>query len=876
VSKMKILDGPASIKKGGHTGGWNWVVVGFLWILLGPTAGLRAQGVRYDNIVLGPRGGPVASANIAVCAAGASTTSAPCSPLATIYSDEGLTQPLANPMQADSLGNYGFWAAPGHYIVQIYGQGVTTRTMNVFLPCDPSNCSMSNATFSSITAGTLNLSGALTVNGRTVATEAKNTDAVLYVSPNGSDSNDGLSWGSAKQTLYAAVSAVENSTVGGGTIYVAANAACGGPVAGQGLWLVGDNDSAHTNPPSGWIYAEWPLRIIGVGTTTWYGNASEAGVNLNCGSGTTANEPGLWLSGTNRPFYFANLSFPVNYSSDLRMGIDTTGNRTSNTGATSVVFDNVQFGEQTNSISGPAVDIGSNVFWVWFKHSTFNANSSAPALSDAHQAVVINPGPNGSCGHQDGLIFFAHTNINNGGIHFYGSCENGGSLYVNNLTTEDENDGSPGIWITTTPGNFADAYYRLNSVVIADATVNPTYAVKVDTPNGLTLPPGAAAATVVMGASGNGYNTSGPMTFLGGNEGAIDNNRTIDPWLEGDRGFIGGHVYAQTDAGRRLFSPAAYPWPNIAPQIPASWTINNGGGTVTHSTVTGPDGVPNSALDMSIANGTYQGGADFTNSANVTSTTGDYYIAGAWYRKVTAVPSTYSGGSPLALSLACGSGGSVNYLTGQYINAPFNGNGEWQWGWSVAKVVQMGSGATACQLDFAGSDGNGLEMQFFGPVVLHVPAGSITDNEAAEIGANLGEYPDSLTPPVEATLRGLPFAFGGSGDNYFATLDHTALTANRTYDFPNASGTVTLSLTGATGSIGGGALAAGACVTGTASVPNSTTSMAVVVSPSADPGTGFTWEGWVSAAGTVTVRLCNVSGASATPSAETYNVRVLQ
>jgi hypothetical protein len=864
-------------KRSKGVGQWGACVGALVWILLCAAPGVRAQGVRYDNVILGPRGGPVGAASIAVCLAGASTSTTPCSPLTTIYSDEALTQPIANPFQADSLGNYGFWAAPGHYIVEIYGTGVATRTMNVFLPCDPSNCSMSNATFSSITAGTLNLSGALTVNGRSVATEAKNTDAVLFVSPNGSDSHDGLSWGSAKQTLYAAVSAVENPTVGGGTIYVAANTACGGPVSGQGLWLIGDNDPAHTSPPSGWIYAEWPLRLVGVGTTTWYGNASESAVNLNCGSGTSGNLPGLWLSGTNRPLYFANLSFPLNYSSGLRLGIDTTGNRASSTGATSVVFDNVQFGAQINSVSGPAVDIGSNVFWVWFKHSTFNANSSATALSDQHQAVVINPGPSGNCGHQDGLIFLEHTIANGGGVHFYGSCENGGSLYVNDLATENQNDGSPGVWITTEPGNFADAYYKLNLVAVADSTVNPTYAVKVDTPSGTTLPPGAAVATVVTGAGGNGMNTSGPMTLLGGNTAGAP-NRTVDPWLAGDLGFIGGRVYAQTDAGRRLFSPAAYPWPNIAPQIPTSWTLNNGGGTLTHSTVTGPDGATNSAIDMSIAGGTSQGGVDFSNSANVNSSAGDYYIAGAWYRKVTPAPSNYSGGNPLALGLQCGSGGSVSYLAGggQYIHAPFNGNGEWEWGWSVAKVTQMGSGATACQLDFTGSDESGLEMQFFGPVILHVPAGAITDNEAAEIGANLGEYPDSLTPPVEATLRGLPFAFGGSGDNYFATLDHTALTANRTYDFPDASGTVALSLTGVTGSIGGSALAAGACVTGTASVANSTTSMAVVASPSADPGAGFTWEGWVSSAGTVTVRLCNVSGASATPSAETYNVRVLQ
>jgi hypothetical protein len=81
-------------------------------------------------------------------------------------------------------------------------------------------------------------------------------------------------------------------------------------------------------------------------------------------------------------------------------------------------------------------------------------------------------------------------------------------------------------------------------------------------------------------------------------------------------------------------------------------------------------------------------------------------------------------------------------------------------------------------------------------------------------------------------------------------------------------------LTGTTGSIGGGALLAGACTTGTASVASSTTSMSVAAAPVSDPGTSVTWEGFVSSAGTVTVRVCALI--AATPTATTYNVRVLQ
>lgn len=84
-----------------------------------------------------------------------------------------------------------------------------------------------------------------------------------------------------------------------------------------------------------------------------------------------------------------------------------------------------------------------------------------------------------------------------------------------------------------------------------------------------------------------------------------------------------------------------------------------------------------------------------------------------------------------------------------------------------------------------------------------------------------------------------------------------------------------LPLTGSTGSLGGTALPAGNCAVATATVPNATPGMAVAVSPAADPGTGFVWEGWASAAGSVTVRLCNITAGTLTPTAEVYNVRVL-
>jgi hypothetical protein len=82
-----------------------------------------------------------------------------------------------------------------------------------------------------------------------------------------------------------------------------------------------------------------------------------------------------------------------------------------------------------------------------------------------------------------------------------------------------------------------------------------------------------------------------------------------------------------------------------------------------------------------------------------------------------------------------------------------------------------------------------------------------------------------------------------------------------------------LPLAGTTGSIGGSALAAGGCASGTVNVTGATTGMAVVATPVVYPGDGMAWRPYVSSAGVITVKVCaDVAG---TPTASAYNVRVI-
>ena len=81
-------------------------------------------------------------------------------------------------------------------------------------------------------------------------------------------------------------------------------------------------------------------------------------------------------------------------------------------------------------------------------------------------------------------------------------------------------------------------------------------------------------------------------------------------------------------------------------------------------------------------------------------------------------------------------------------------------------------------------------------------------------------------------------------------------------------------LSGTSASLGGSPMTAGQTISITVPVTGATTSMAVIVSPQTYPGDSFVWDGYVSAADTVTVRLTAVL--ALTPAASLYNVRVVE
>jgi hypothetical protein len=159
-----------------------------------------AQGVSHTNVALYNSGGNariVPSALITVC--NASDPQVPCTTKVSLYTDPGLSVPLANPFNADANGNYTFYVAAGNYTVTVTGAGVIgysyqisllggagVGTANIWTQPQTFSAAMNannggalNGTFT----GPTTLSGNLTTTGQDNIS-AFNINNILYVDGN--------------------------------------------------------------------------------------------------------------------------------------------------------------------------------------------------------------------------------------------------------------------------------------------------------------------------------------------------------------------------------------------------------------------------------------------------------------------------------------------------------------------------------------------------------------------------------------------------------------------------------------------------------------------------------------------------------------------
>jgi hypothetical protein len=865
---------------------WIWLTITLLLWPLAP--GARGQSSRKDDIVLNARGLPLAGATVRVCAMPASGQ--PCTPLALIYSDAALTQALANPTTSDGLGNYYFYAAPGKYMIEISGTGITTRQMaNVILPSDPTAPAFSSVSSSgAMSAFSLNLGGNLSVGGDAAVTGSANlngggalvgtfsgnpafsgtpvfsggltlpasgngqlkpasSDAVRYVSSAGNDSNDGLSWGSAKLTIYGACISLPGGsasppTCGQGTIYFS-DGASANPTTGAGVWLMSASDPNYASPPTGWLRFGGAVSIIGVPKSNIGPNPHMPKAALAAGSNADRNHPSIWLSGTQGPIYFQNIGMAYP-GRGVVIGECSTNTRTNTCSVSNATFDNVTVNiGNAAAANGPSWDLTGGSFWIFMRDcgATGNAVNATGGYTANNAAAILldGTGNNGIA-----QFFTDRLNMSMGGIKVIpGSTSN--TLYISNIIVEGDfaHQIPAPVWFTAAPASMM-AY--VEGVEVADQGAFTTPAVQNDGTTGFGI-----FATNVFGYQ---KDVQGPMV-VGAQYPSGVVGMTTSPLREGQAGVIGRHVIGQTDAARRGFSPSVARFTNLVPQTPASWTFSGGGLTTYTTGITAPDGTTNAAQVVTTAAGTQN---LIFYDANRTCAVGDFFIGGAWVRSQAGGgwAGGAGGGNPIYSNIFNTAGFAS---TGQMHGADFFGDGEWNWVWFVQKVSTIGT--NPCEVRFMLAFNSTYGLQMYAPVLMHIATGTISDNEAYDFAANMKSYPDTASVGDVAMLRGQRLNLMGN-----------AITGI------GASGTTLARYARYAVSLSPAAVAANTCAAQSFTVTGVVAGdiLMGINKPTEQAGLSVT-TGHVTGANAATLNFCNHTAASITPTGgETYNFVVVQ
>jgi len=932
-------------------------------LLLAVPGIVRAQGSRKDDIVLNRFGQPVAGASITVCTAGATGT--PCSPLAGIFSDVALTQPLANPLTSDGQGNYHFYAAPGRYLIQISGAGAAVTTIpDVILAADPTSPSFQSLSVTqNINALNLNLSGNLTVSGGvsspTTVSAPQQGSAPVQIGPH---------WYAGTATGLCSVPAapaVSTEAISSGT---------GNFTSAQTYYV-----EVRIGNRNGWTPASPPTAY-----TPASGSTNRMVVQLSDDSyrsGCFKYQVQVSTTGAGGPYYPAQAwTLPVASISSWTCNagklctVTTTATHAFNPGEY-VTIAGAATGTNSTTINGSWTLIGqqgSTPTAFFFLRASATADSSGTAAGTATVIAGLGSDPSSHLAPGDFIVAavpgsgtaFGATNtatIDPDQVALNATCN-----YANNTCVNGKLIYPQGVTAGTTPlivsnqqtitGVTSALAYGKSERSCAWADPNIGCVMVVGTANGVRiegLDIESAGHALLFYGGGPGYGSSNDFIRnnsittgdLSGRYSAVYIHGGVWYDMHFDNNLLnGGLADVQIDAisgGWLFFSGARWNGANLSP---------SGLATNAMLATSGP-----SDPDRGIIRAGFAGAASTVEISNIIYESGtgvvfDVPNLGLGLKNVTTADSAAIAGTPclIRIGVDANSGPAFNFnfhIEDTVISAVSGVS-------TTIKVVNpAGSSGSFGPLYVAnsnlGANPTGIDMNNTGNGYICVnsigcnsyPGNNTVKNMGVSapgsglatgaIGSNAGEYaynqlsmgthftykgnsdgwyfwplsparwgwfgsdPASCSnPPMDWSFAGggrfryyendcttVLFDINSSGGANQINLGNPGSPANNKINLglplvDSSGATVKGALAAATSSLGGSALSAGACTSGTVSVTGATTGMAVSVSPAADPGAGFAWMGFVSSSGTVTVRVCAI--AAGTPTSTSYNVRVIQ
>ena len=566
---------------------------------------------------------------------------------------------------------------------------------------------------------------------REVTPRVPETIAIRYVSNGGNDADDGMSWGTAKHTIYGALVSLpggSTKTAGSGTIYVG-NASSANPEKNAGIWLMGPNDPNYASPPAGWLKCPVTggcvVNIIGIGNAAGGPNGHKPRVQLISGGNMDRNHPAIWLSAVSQPIYIAN--FQMNYSGRVVViGECSNNDRTGTCGAQNIILDNDAGLVAQLPALGPCTDIASNVFWLWLRDYGCGGNAyraRGGLTADNAAAILID----GSSGSGSGLIYIVDADVGGGGVKVK-QGSNGASVYVRNLIEEGDysHPQPPAVWFT---GWSTSVDAVLDNVQCADFGPGSMNCIQND-----GVSPGGP--TVI-----NSNGVTGAATVIN-QDNQIASAQTVSPLRQNQTGFFNNYLVGRTDVARRIAGLTPTRFANKAASNSASWTFPQGTSGVTFtqnlSDPFGGTGAAKVAFSSSVQQLVQMGCTTYAPAA------GDWIVAGVWARNLAQTGTSFNTGH-YGQPHPTFSATFANY--GMIV-----GDGQWQYLWIAEKVASGAPTSVCASVNFT----NKLTPTLYGPTLYVIPARTQSDNEVLEFASTMNSVDQSCQAGQICNVAGHP------------------------------------------------------------------------------------------------------------------------
>lgn len=234
---------------------------------------------------------------------------------------------------------------------------------------------------------------------------------------------------------------------------------------------------------------------------------------------------------------------------------------------------------------------------------------------------------------------------------------------------------------------------------------------------------------------------------------------------------------------RTAFSPALVRYANLAPQTASTWATASGTATVTTG-IAAPDSTTDAATLSTVAPP-----ANWRRiyDSERTLAIGDRVIAGVWVKAAalsqgaSQPDGTMDGFAAATLRIEDDTAGytfDIDGLNYRNLTATDAADSRWEWISTNITIESAPSGNTANLVLDLNCDSEHA-VSFYAPILWHVPADELTDDDVDELMLGLFSVPDGAEAGVVATLRGQAFqskirdaggqvfnikAFGAAGD----------------------------------------------------------------------------------------------------------------